>query len=132
MAGVSFRLPNALLSDEDGSALELLRRYYGANPATGATFDGWDSTGTRSADINRFTADDLVAITFLSVRVPPSAAVVLLRDRAAELASLLTELGPDRDLADEAEHRTHSRHGDNRAHKSARHRARVRHARPCP
>ncbi len=98
---MSFKLPNALLTDDDGPALELLRRYYGPNPAVGATFDAWDSTGTRAADINRFTADDLVAVTFLSVRVPPTAAIVLLRDRAAEFTELLTGLGPDRDLADE-------------------------------
>jgi len=63
----------------------LLRRYFGEpfcgpSAAVGAAFDTWDSTGTRSEDVDRFTADDLVAVTFLSVDVPPRAARLLLRD----------------------------------------------------
>ncbi|WP_045740715.1 DUF6308 family protein [Actinoplanes rectilineatus] len=96
-----FQLPDALATPDDEPALALLRRYYGDDAATGAAFDGWDSTGTRAADADRFTADDLVAVTFLSVRVPPGAAAAILRDRAAEFSDLLVALGPDRDLVDE-------------------------------
>ena len=56
-----------------------------------------------NADTNRFTADDFVAVSFLSVNPPAIAAVQLLRDRRADFAEMLTELGPDRDLAEEAE-----------------------------
>lgn len=107
---IAMRLPDALARDPDdeGNALGLLRRYFGdpfgRHPsAVGAAFDTWDSTGTRSEDVDRFTADDLVAVTFLSVDVPARAARLLLRDRADEFAELLTAVGPDHDLADHAE-----------------------------
>jgi Family of unknown function (DUF6308) len=105
---MSFRRPAALLTADDDAALQLLRRYYG--PAfgergyyTGSVFDTWDSTGTRASDADRFTADDLGAVTFLSVEVDPGAAYALLSGRADMFSDLLTALGPDRDLADEAE-----------------------------
>ena len=41
---------------------------------TGAAFDGWDRNGSRTEDADRFTADDLVAVTFLSVRVKATGA----------------------------------------------------------
>lgn len=56
-----------------------------------------------SEDVDRFTADDLVAVTFLSVNVPPRAARLLLRDRVDEFAEMLTAVGPDHDLADHVE-----------------------------
>jgi hypothetical protein len=103
-----FKLPDALADDDDTAALELLRRYYGVpfcgpDSYGGASFDMWDSTGTRDADVNTFTADDLVAVSFLSVNVSPPAARALLRDRRDDFSALLVALGPDRDLADEAE-----------------------------
>lgn len=105
---VSFRLPVALQGQHDDAALALLGRYYG--PAFGAprfyggaAFDTWDSTGTRAADVDRFTADDLVAVTFLSVEVSAAAAHALLQSRRGEFSDLLIAVGPDRDLADEPE-----------------------------
>lgn len=101
------RLPHALMDADDASALALLECYYGTGehahhgPFTGAWFDTWDSSGTRAADANRFTADDLVAVTFLSVSIPAPAARQLLHTRADVFAELLTELGPDRDLVEE-------------------------------
>ena len=47
---------------------------------------------------DRFTADDLVAVTFLSVQVPPKAARVILDSEAEALNALLAAVGPDRDL----------------------------------
>ncbi|MBQ0978107.1 hypothetical protein KBX34_08305 [Micromonospora sp. M61] len=49
----------------------------------------------------RFTADDLIAIKFLSVEAPKTAVRALLRDRSDEFSGLLVTLGPDRDLANE-------------------------------
>lgn len=102
---MTFRLPDALATDDDTAALGLLRRYYGdplgSSSYTGAVFDVWDSTGTRAADGDRFTADDLVAVTFLSVDTPGLAAIAVLRDSAEEFNGMLAAIGPDRDLADE-------------------------------
>jgi len=106
---VSMRLPKSLQDPDDHRALAALTRYYGQAPAehsspfTGARFDTWDSTGTRHADRHRFTADDLVAVTFLSVHVPAQAAVRLLDTQAAHFADLLEQLGEDRDLVEERE-----------------------------
>ena len=70
---------------------------------SGARFDTWDSTGSRSADVDRFTADDVVAVSMLAVDVPGDAAIRLLDTESDEFTSLLKELGPDRDLVTEAE-----------------------------
>lgn len=103
---MSVTLPQPLVADSDDKAVDLLRRYYGntyldAGCYTGAYFDSW-APQNRDTDSNRFTADDLVAITFLSVNVTASAARELLVTRAARFAELLDAVGPDRDLADEA------------------------------
>ncbi|MGW4340475.1 DUF6308 family protein [Rhodococcus koreensis] len=36
----------------------------------GAHFDSWSSTCDRAGEADRFTADDLVAVSFLSVQTP--------------------------------------------------------------
>lgn len=106
--GVPLTLPLVLEAGREAEAVAQLRRYYGLqlpsrDAYTGSAFDTWDSTGTRAADADRFTADDLVAVTFLSVEVTPRAAYQLLVSRATEFSALLEELGPDRDLAEVAE-----------------------------
>nr|WP_156388697.1 DUF6308 family protein [Nocardioides sp. Root151] len=101
------RLPQLLQDSDDGPAREVLYRYYGlgsyrqASPFTGARFDTWDNSGTRSVDRDRFTADDLVAVTLLSVHVPALAAILLLETRAGRFTELLEALGEDRDLVEE-------------------------------
>lgn len=101
------RLPSALQNDNLDNAVKALTRYYGSpyleNGYTGASFDSWDSTGTRAKDANVFTADDLVAIGFLSVDAGPRAARDLLRDRRAHFQTRLEAVGPDRDLGDVTE-----------------------------
>jgi hypothetical protein len=103
-SGMKFRLPVSLQKSEDNDALAYLRAYYAKKHSaclgyvnSGARFDDWDSTGTRAADVDRFTADDLVAVTFLSVQVPPEAACGLLAGRPGYFSELLPEM-PDRDL----------------------------------
>jgi hypothetical protein len=104
--GMGFRLPKALQSSDDGVAVHLLQRYYRQAPGTplgvaysGARFDHWDSCGSREASVNKFTSDDLVAVTFLGVDVPPKAAWELLCGRPAEFNGLLAEV-PELELAD--------------------------------
>lgn len=103
MASTRFVYPRALEADDDSAALHLLSRYYKPGAYSGARFDTWDSTGTRAEDANRFTADDILAVQFLSVSVPPNAVHALLSSRAEHFSLLLTSLGPDRDLVDEAQ-----------------------------
>ncbi|WP_244427462.1 DUF6308 family protein [Gordonia amarae] len=101
----AMQIPHALQSDDPTRAKNVLQAYFGDpylhDGFTGASFDSWDSLGTRDADANVFTADDLIAVTLLSVNAGPRAAQALLRDRRAEFSPLLAEIGPDRDLADE-------------------------------
>ncbi|MEH0985334.1 DUF6308 family protein [Micromonospora sp. CPCC 205556] len=97
---MTFRLPDALQTSDDAAATHLLKRYFGQpylSPgcADGAYFDTWAT----DIDPFRFTADDLIAIKFLSVEAPKTAVRALLRDRTDEFSRLLVELGPDRDLA---------------------------------
>ncbi|NKZ65517.1 hypothetical protein GTG23_14880 [Rhodococcus hoagii] len=112
MTDMTIRLPKALVADDDGAAVEVLRRYF-TEPLvktgylrSGARWDIWDSTGTRGRDADTFTADDLVAVTMLSVDVSPDGAQILLRERVDEFGKLLVAVGPDRDLADEADELT--------------------------
>jgi hypothetical protein len=98
------QLPQTFNQSDDGPPLALLECYYGRgahahhHPFTGAWFDTWDSTGTRAQDLDRFTADDLIAVSFLSVDIP-----ALLDVEADAFAALLKELGPDRDLVQETD-----------------------------
>ena len=100
------KLPSLLLEEDNAPARDVLSYYYGLSghrhgAFTGAWFDTWDTTGSRSVDSDRFTADDLVAVSCLSVHVPPEAARVLLSDGADRFSALLSQLGPDRDLVEE-------------------------------
>ncbi|MBM7415684.1 MULTISPECIES: DUF6308 family protein [Nocardiaceae] len=102
---MSVTLPPPLTAATDDDAVALLHQYYGSTYLdsgcyTGAYFDSW-APQNRVADADRFTADDLVAITFLSVDVDARAARELLVTRAARLTELLEAVGPDRDLVDE-------------------------------
>jgi Family of unknown function (DUF6308) len=104
---VKFRLPEALQKPGNDDALTYLRAYYEKRPGTplgyvysGARFDDWDSTGTRSSYTDRFTSDDLLAITFLSVQVPPKGACELLAGRPGDFNRLLADIPHAQDLAE--------------------------------
>ncbi|MFE3293349.1 DUF6308 family protein [Rhodococcus sp. NPDC059234] len=103
------RLPRVLRDGDDDRAVDVLQEYF-TRPVTktghlrtGARWDSWDPSGRRVADVDTFTADDLVAVTLLSVQVPAQGAFVLLGDKRPALDRRLEEVGPDRDLVDEAE-----------------------------
>jgi Family of unknown function (DUF6308) len=102
---MSFHLPPSLQSESDKAALKQLHVYYDpefgdSGYFTGAAFDGWDSNGSRTGGADRFSADDLVAVTFLSVRVKATSAYWLLGPRAEQYNALLRAMGDDRDFAD--------------------------------
>ena len=109
---MSIRLPKVLAAGDDDAAVEVLREYFRrpwvktGRLRSGALWDEWDPAGVRERDLDIFTADDLVAVTFLSVSVSPDGADILLRERRDEFAELLRAVGPDRDLVDEADELT--------------------------
>ena len=97
---MTYRLPTALQDGNDDKAVADLQRYFGRNDGgrfTGSFFDAW----AQPQDPYRFTADDLVAVSFLTVFVPPLAARQVLEEQADHFSELLHEVGPDRDLVDE-------------------------------
>jgi hypothetical protein len=100
-----FRVPPSLRTDDDAAAVAMLQGYYqpaiGARHSyDGALFDTWDSTGTRHATRNEFTADDLLAVTFLSVRFSAAAAHSVLESKGRTLSERLERVGEDVDLAE--------------------------------
>ena len=102
---MTFTVPTALRTDDDDRALRLLTRYFGpvvGDPGsyTGAAWDEWDPSGRRELDADMFTADDCMAVTLLSVNIPGSAVHRLLVTDRTRYASLLAEVGPDRDLVE--------------------------------
>ncbi|PKW25721.1 DUF6308 family protein [Phycicoccus duodecadis] len=105
MTPTTFRRPAVLAPGREDEAARHLRRYVDVSTAgtpsgfTGAFFDGWDPDGRRAEDADRFTADDLVAVTFLSVEIPPRAAQQLLVEQRGALSRLLAEV-VERDLVD--------------------------------
>lgn len=90
--------------DDDPAAL--ITEYF-ARTASG---DGWQFSGARFDTLggggdhpdsaNRFTADDLVAVTLLSVDIDPHAAIWILEDGENELSELLTQIPTHVDLHD--------------------------------
>ncbi len=103
---VTFQLPDALAADDDSLAVELLTTYFGRpfrGPGAydGAFFDGWSSQRSGAEQPDVFTADDLIAVKFLSIDVSAAAARALLLERRDEFAALLADVGEDRDLAGE-------------------------------
>ncbi|MGW9416974.1 DUF6308 family protein [Cellulosimicrobium funkei] len=83
-------------------AVKHLRRYFGPVGGTtgwaGSRFERLAGGGDRPETADRFTADDLVAVSLLSVNVPPHGAIELLEARADEFAELLAEIPHDVEL----------------------------------
>lgn len=76
------------------------RRAKGDLYYSGAYFERLGGGGDSEADANRFTCEDLVAITMLSVEVPGHGAVDLLTDPDGHWARLLSALPRDARLED--------------------------------
>ncbi|MGY1746756.1 DUF6308 family protein [Blastococcus sp. SYSU D00695] len=101
-ARVTYRLPDSLCGDDDSRALRSLRTYYGTGGRgayTGSYFNAWG----REQDPDRFSADDLIAVSFLSVYIPAMAARAILQTEAEHFDAMLRAVGPDRDLSLENE-----------------------------
>lgn len=100
----AIQLTQSLLPGNEENAVAALKAYFiepqpDGSGFTGALFDTWDPSGNRSESTDSFTADDVVAVSLLSVDVAPRAAVELLIRQRPRFEALLKEVGPDRDLA---------------------------------
>jgi hypothetical protein len=98
------RLSRHITSDQ---AVSNLRRYFGtgqlreAAPFTGSRFEHLAGGGGRQAVANVVTADDLIAVQTLSVRIPAQAALDLLEgDLGVRLSKLLSSVPFDIDMAE--------------------------------
>ncbi|MCC5952048.1 MAG: hypothetical protein JJU45_08120 [Acidimicrobiia bacterium] len=77
-----------------------LRDYFGKRTYSGRRFERLGGGGDRVEIANRFTAEDLVACSTLSVNVPGRAAIAILEDRAGELQRYLQQIPVDAELWD--------------------------------
>jgi len=100
----TLNVPKILTPGSRAQAVEHLRRYFGpvgvATGWAGSRFERLSGGGDRPDVADRFTADDLVAVTLLSVNVPPHGAIQLLESRADEFARRLAEIPHDLELVD--------------------------------
>ena len=93
------------LRDED-LATCLVKRYLAPDPATGrarysgAHFEGMGGGGDRPEAACQFTAEDLLAITMLGVRIEGYHALEVLYYQACQLNDLLTQIPPGVALLD--------------------------------
>ena len=103
MTYLDVHLTPSLLPGSEDRALRVLGAYYaplGAGGFTGGQFDEFDPSATRAASANVFTADDVVAVSLLSVDVSGRATLELLDRQRARFTALLAAAGPDMDLVD--------------------------------
>jgi hypothetical protein len=91
-----------LWSFVDHSAADLVHTYFFGG-YTGARFNAFAGGGDRPDTVDRFTADDLVAVSLLSVDIPGRAALEILETRTRVLNSLLQQIPYDISLADAEE-----------------------------
>lgn len=97
-------LHEILTEDKFDDAVKLARAYYeetfaGGLPRTGSRFDDWAGGGAPDV-VNRIVADDLLAVSFLAVRVKPRAIIGLLETYVPDITQLLAKIPADLDLAD--------------------------------
>ena len=97
-------LPSTLTEEENDQAVSYLRSYFAPwtplSGYTGSRFERLGGGGDRPSVKNEFTAEDLAAVTLLSVRVPGGSALEILEDRRSYLSELLTEIPTDQHLED--------------------------------
>lgn len=98
-------LPSILSEYEIDDAAQLLADYYANYPDgrprwTGSRFNNWAGGGDSPATRDQLSADDLVSVTFLSVKASGRAAIGLLEWKADEISALLASIPVDLDLND--------------------------------
>jgi len=97
-------LPEALDGTDHGKAVTALRTYFGLDagltPYTGAFFERLGGGGDRGEIRDVITAEDLVAVSMLSVDVPARAALRILGTDSRRISDLLREIPTALDLVD--------------------------------
>lgn len=98
-------LPKILTEGNEEEAARLLAAYYRrtANnlPAyTGSYFNSWAGGGDSGENRDTITADDLIAVSFLSVKIPGDAAIRFLDTHKDRITCLLEQIPSDRNLGD--------------------------------
>lgn len=102
----AWTLPEELTPARTADASALLRTYFSSTKAdgepvyTGAMFERLGGGGDRAEVANAVTAEDIVAVSMLSVDVPGAASLRILGSAAAEIGRLLSMIPVDLDLAD--------------------------------
>lgn len=103
-------MPPIFAPENSQAAVGTLRAYFRADPApkfSGSWFERFAGGGDRTETANEFTADDLVAVTLLSVDVPGQAALRILGDHDPayrdDLSDRLRALPTDVALVDAAD-----------------------------
>jgi hypothetical protein len=82
----------------DEFAVEQVQTYFKSGNYTGSHFERFAGGGDSPETRDRFTSDDLVATSFVGVRVPGRAALEILVDHPDELNDLLSQIPVDVDL----------------------------------
>lgn len=104
MISPNIDLPATLTEEGRDQAISYLRSYFAqitpSSGYTGSRFERLGGGGDRPGVMNEFTAEDIAAVTLLSVRVPGSSALQILEDRRSRLTDLLNDIPTDQHLVD--------------------------------
>ena len=84
----------------DDDAAERLRTYFHSGTFTGGRFESLAGGGDRAQVANSIEADDIVAVSLLSVHIPGRANLQILETRSDEISKLLREVPTNVDLWD--------------------------------
>ena len=103
---MGFTLPPPLQADDTTAAVGYLHEYFTRTDAdghcyyTGARFERLGGGGDREQVADVITAEDLAAVTLLSVAVPPRTALQILESESGAFSALLMKLPRNLDLVD--------------------------------
>lgn len=100
MNGAAMTITEALKKVSDEAARMHLEQYFGLGERSGSAFTGahFETFGANPSDT--LTADDLLAVSFLSVHVPARAVLGVLQHQAEEIATLLEKIPHDLAMED--------------------------------
>jgi hypothetical protein len=84
----------------DNSAVGRVKRYFGTPHYTGRRFERFAGGGDRNEVANCFTAEDLVSVSMLGVRIHGISAIDILETRAEDFNEQLSLIPADLDLWD--------------------------------